>query len=196
MLLIDNYDSFTFNLVQAIEALGTRVEVVRNDEITAAAVIERAPAAIVLSPGPGRPEEAGVCPDLIRALADSDIGRRLPVLGVCLGQQVLALAAGGRVVEAREPVHGKTSQVEHDGDGIFGGLPSPFAAMRYHSLVVDPGTLPSAWRPTARSADGALMGIEHRERPWYGVQFHPESVLCPEGPRLLANFLTRCRRAA
>ena len=183
ILLIDNYDSFTFNLVQAIRGLNAEVEVVRNDEAQADELLERCPSAIVMSPGPGRPEDAGVCVELVQKKP------RLPVLGVCLGHQVLAHVDGGSVVPASTPRHGKTSAVDHDGTGIFAGLSRPFAAMRYHSLVVDEATLSADWMPKAHAEDGVLMGMCHGERSWWGVQFHPESVLCPEGPRLLGNFL-------
>ncbi len=183
ILLIDNYDSFTFNLVQAMRALDAEVEVIRNDEADADGLLARGPSAIVMSPGPGRPTDAGVCVELVRKEP------HLPMLGVCLGHQVLAQVDGGSVVPASTPRHGKTSTVDHDGNGIFAGLSQPFAAMRYHSLIVDETTLSGDWIPKAHSDDGVLMGMCHIERPWWGVQFHPESVLCPEGPKLLENFL-------
>lgn len=190
LLLVDNYDSFTFNLVQAFRSRGAEVEVVRNDHLTADELLDRCPAAIVLSPGPGRPEDAGVCLELVRRRPP------IPLLGVCLGHQVLAHADGGSVVSAPEPCHGKTSWVEHDDQGIFAGLSRPFAAMRYHSLMVDVATLPAWWRPVAESEDGVLMAMRHRDLPWWGVQFHPESVLCREGPRLMGNFLALVAEAS
>ncbi len=186
ILMIDNYDSFTFNLVQALRALaGDReeVEVVRNDVLSAAQVLARRPRAVVLSPGPGTPERAGVCVELIRAAAG------VPLLGVCLGHQALAVAYGGEVVRAGEPRHGKVSQVHHGGRGLFAGLPNPFPATRYHSLVARRETLPQELEVDAWTGDGIIMGVSHRREPHFGVQFHPESYLTPEGPRLLANFL-------
>lgn len=186
ILMIDNYDSFTFNLVQALRALaGDReeVEVVRNDVLSAAQVLARRPRAVVLSPGPGTPERAGVCVELIRAAAG------VPLLGVCLGHQALAVAYGGEVVRAGEPRHGKVSQVHHGGRGVFAGLPNPFPATRYHSLVARRETLPQELEVDAWTEDGIIMGVSHRREPHFGVQFHPESYLTPEGPRLLANFL-------
>jgi anthranilate synthase/aminodeoxychorismate synthase-like glutamine amidotransferase len=184
--MIDNYDSFTFNLVQEMLGAGVEVEVVRNDERPVDALLDRPWRGIVISPGPGRPEEAGICPELV--------ARRpaVPLLGVCLGHQVLGQAFGGRVERAPELVHGKTSDVHHDGVGIFAGLPSPFAATRYHSLAVVPDSLPPELEALAWTADGVLMGMRHRRLPYWGVQFHPESILTASGPRLLANFLALC----
>lgn len=186
ILMIDNYDSFTFNLVQALRALaGDReeVEVVRNDVLDAAQILARRPRAVVVSPGPGTPERAGVCVELLRAATG------VPVLGVCLGHQALAVAWGGEVVRAGEPRHGKVSQVYHAGRGLFAGLSNPFAATRYHSLVARRETLPPELEVDAWTEDGIIMGLSHRREPHFGVQFHPESYLTPEGPRLLANFL-------
>ena len=184
--IIDNYDSFTYNLVQALGHLGADLEVFRNDAIDAAALSRRQPAGVVLSPGPGRPESAGCCIEVVRSLGD-----RVPMLGVCLGHQAMAVAHGARVVRAGEVVHGKTAVVRHEGQGIFAGLPQEFEAARYHSLVVDPESLLPAWRIDATEPGGLVMAISHRQLPLYGVQFHPESIATPEGPRLLANFLER-----
>ncbi len=184
ILLIDNFDSFTFNLVQALGALGAELKVVRNDAITVAQVEVLRPDHIVISPGPCTPAEAGVSLDVIRTF-----GGRVPLLGVCLGHQCLGQVFGARVVRAPVPVHGKTAQVEHPGQGAFRGLPHPFTAARYHSLVVEREGLPECLEVTAWQ-DGLIMGLRHRELPGLeGVQFHPESFLTPEGPRLLANFL-------
>ena len=189
LLLIDNYDSFTFNLVQVFRSQGAQVEVVRNDEVRMTDIERMRPTSIVLSPGPGRPEDAGVCLDLARQ------GLGVPTLGVCLGHQVLAQAEGASIIAAHEPRHGKTSWIEHDGEGLCQGLDNPFEAMRYHSLVVDPDTLPAVWQPQAWSDDGVLMAMRHTTRPYWGVQFHPESILSPLGPHLLANFLTLAAQA-
>ena len=183
ILLIDNYDSFTFNLFHLLAQLGAASEVRRNDQVTVADALAMRPEAIVLSPGPCTPNEAGVCLDLVRAAGS------VPVLGVCLGHQAIGQAFGGQVVRAPEPMHGKTSLVRHDGTDMFAGLPSPFSVVRYHSLVVEPETLPASLVPTAWTEDGVLMGLRHRERPVYGVQFHPESILSEQGHALLANFL-------
>jgi len=186
ILMIDNYDSFTYNLVQMLAAAGARVEVVRNDAEPVDRLLARRPAGIVVSPGPGRPEGAGVCLELLARRPE------LPLLGVCLGHQAMGVAFGATVRRAAHLMHGKTSRVSHDGAGVFAGLPDPFEATRYHSLDVDPGTLPDELVPTAWSDDGTLMGVRHRELPWEGVQFHPESVLTASGPALLANFLRLC----
>jgi len=193
ILLIDNYDSFTYNLVQALGALGAEVETVRNDAVTPEEVEARAPEGIVISPGPCTPRESGVSNRVIRRLAG-----RVPILGVCLGHQCIAHAFGARVGRARRPMHGKTSEVRHDGSGIYGGLPNPFPAMRYHSLVVEESSLPAEFVVTARTADGEVMGLRHRLWPLEGVQFHPESYRTPAGPDLLRNFLKArgARRAA
>lgn len=186
ILVVDNYDSFTWNLVQLLAATGAAVEVVRNDAASAAELLARRPAGIVLSPGPGRPETAGVCMELLRQRPE------VPLLGVCLGHQALGVACGARCVRAPEVVHGKTSEIHHDGSGLFAGLPEPFAATRYHSLVLEPESLPAELRPVARTADGTLMAIAHRELPYHGVQFHPESFATAGGARLAGNFLALC----
>jgi anthranilate synthase component 2 len=184
ILMLDNYDSFTYNLVQELAEVGeVAIEVVRNDARKVDELLALEPRAVVISPGPGVPEEAGVSMELVRAAGD------LPLLGICLGHQALAAVHGGSVVRAAEPVHGKTSLVEHDGSGLFDGLTNPFEATRYHSLVVDRASLPARLELTAWTADETVMAIRDRERPHFGVQFHPESYLCGEGRRLLANFL-------
>ena len=185
ILVIDNYDSFTFNLVHYLEELGPQVEVVRNDRLTVAQALAMAPAAVLLSPGPCTPNEAGICLDLIAAAAD----RGLPLFGVCLGHQALGQAFQGRVVRAKEQMHGKTSPIFHNGHSVFAGLPSPFTATRYHSLIVDRASLPPVLEITAETADGTIMGLAHRDLPLHGVQFHPESIATEHGHRLLANFL-------
>jgi len=182
--VIDNYDSFVFNLVQILGALGEEIRVFRNDAIDADGLAALEPSALVLSPGPGRPEEAGVTIEAIRRLSS-----HIPTLGVCLGHQAIAAAFGGRVVRAEELRHGKASMVEHDGADLFAGIPSPFAAGRYHSLVAEGHTLPRELQVTAWTSAGMVMGLRHATRPLYGVQFHPESVLTPEGKRLLRNFV-------
>ncbi|MBZ5637347.1 MAG: aminodeoxychorismate/anthranilate synthase component II [Acidobacteriia bacterium] len=184
ILLIDNYDSFTYNLYQALRELGAAVVVRRNDEVDSAAVARLAPDRIVISPGPGRPEEAGEVLAILRAFAS-----RVPVLGVCLGHQALALAFGGRVVRARRTVHGKPSAVRHDGGGVYRGIENPFRGGRYHSLVVDRNALPFGFSITAEAEDGTVMGIRHASWPAEGVQFHPESVMTEHGGKLLRNFL-------
>jgi anthranilate synthase/aminodeoxychorismate synthase-like glutamine amidotransferase len=183
ILLIDNYDSFTFNLYHFLGDLGAVMEVRRNDALTVEEALALRPEAIVLSPGPCTPNEAGICLDLIAAAA----ARRLPVLGVCLGHQAIGQAFGAKVVRAPAPVHGKVWSVTHDGTDIFAGLPSPFRATRYHSLVVE--DLPEALIPTARTEDGLVMGMAHRELPLWGVQFHPESIASEHGHDMLRNFL-------
>jgi anthranilate synthase/aminodeoxychorismate synthase-like glutamine amidotransferase len=183
ILVVDNYDSFTFNLVQILATLDPDVVVVRNDALSVDEVLAKRPDRIVVSPGPGRPEDAGISCELI--------GRnvRIPLLGVCLGHQALGAVFGGRVSRARTLMHGKTSEIAHDGRGLFEGLPNPFAATRYHSLAVERDSVPADLRITATTADGTVMGLAHRTRPLAGVQFHPESILTPEGPKLLKNFL-------
>ena len=185
ILVIDNYDSFTYNLVQLLAALGAEVEVRRNDAISANDALALAPKGVVISPGPGTPEDSGVSRDVIRAAA----GARVPVLGVCLGHQAIADVYGGRICRAPVPVHGKTDDIVHDGRGLFAGIPSPFTATRYHSLCVEAESVPDVLEVQARTPDGLVMALTHRELPIFGVQFHPESVLTPEGTRLLANFL-------
>lgn len=183
VLLLDNRDSFVWNLAQAFLTLGARVEVVRSDALTVADIAARAPSALVLSPGPGRPEQAGVCLQALRAF-----GGRLPILGVCLGHQAIGVAAGGRVDRAA-PCHGRTSDVQHDGSGLFAGLPTPIAAARYHSLAVANDPWPRDLVRTAWTAEGVVMAVTHRRQPTFGVQFHPESFLTEDGDRLLARFL-------
>ena len=184
LLLIDNYDSFTYNLVQAFMVLGAEVIVHRNDAIDVDAARRMAPTHLCISPGPGTPRDAGVSMDMIRAVAG-----RIPVLGVCLGHQSIVEAFGGEVVRAGRLMHGKTSEIEHDGRGVFAGLPQPCVVGRYHSLIAAPASLPAVLEVTARTAQGEIMGVRHRELDVEGVQFHPESVLTPDGPRLMANFL-------
>lgn len=184
VLVIDNYDSFTYNLVQYIGELGAPVTVRRNDEVTVGDIKELTPQAIVLSPGPKTPLQAGVCNDVIRQL-----GPRYPILGVCLGHECIAQVYGASIGPAPELMHGKVSQVHHDGDPLFRGLPSPFTATRYHSLAVVPGTVPPVLRLIAWTDDGTVMGLRHQEHPVIGVQFHPESILTQGGKRMLENFL-------
>jgi para-aminobenzoate synthetase component 2 len=185
ILLVDNYDSFVFNLARYFERLGQATRVVRNDAIDADRVRAMAPEALVLSPGPCAPEQAGASLDLVR-----ELHREVPILGVCLGHQTIAAALGGRVVRAREPVHGRASDVFHNSHGVFTRLPNPLRACRYHSLVVEEATLPDELEVTARTADGVVMAIAHRRLPVVGVQFHPESILTDHGYELLAGFLT------
>jgi anthranilate synthase component 2 len=194
LLMIDNYDSFTFNLVQYLGELGAEVDVVRNDRASVEELLAREPAGVVISPGPGEPAGAGISVDAVRACAE----RALPLLGVCLGHQAIGAAFGGRIVRARSIMHGKVSRIEHDGRGIFAGIESPIEATRYHSLVVEAASCPDALEVTARTEDGEIMGLRHRELPIEGVQFHPESILTAEGKRLLGNFLAACgeKRAA
>jgi anthranilate synthase component 2/para-aminobenzoate synthetase component 2 len=184
LLLVDNYDSFTYNLVQAFLVLGADVLVHRNDAITVAQALALEPTHLCISPGPGTPRDAGVSIDMIRAFAG-----RIPVLGVCLGHQSIVEALGGDVVRAGRLMHGKVSMVEHDGRGLFAGVPQPFAAGRYHSLIAKPDTLPSVLEVSARTAEGEIMAVRHRELSVDGVQFHPESILTPDGPKLMGNFL-------
>jgi anthranilate synthase/aminodeoxychorismate synthase-like glutamine amidotransferase len=186
VLMIDNYDSFTYNLVQYLGELGAEVDVVRNDAITLDEIEARAPDHIVVSPGPCTPSEAGISVPLIQRFAG-----RIPILGVCLGHQAIGQAFGGRVVRAQRVMHGKLSPVEHDGDGVFEGLPSPFKATRYHSLAIERDSLPAALEVTATADDGEIMGVRHRTHAVEGVQFHPEAILTEHGKRLLANFLER-----
>jgi anthranilate synthase component 2 len=191
ILVIDNYDSFTWNLVQMLAVAGEPVEVVRNDAARVDELLARRPSGIVVSPGPGRPEGAGICVELIRRAA------RVPLLGVCLGHQALAYASGAVVARAGRQMHGKTSRIRHQDEAIFAGLPNPFEATRYHSLTVREDSLPPELRALAWSEDdGEVMGLCHRELPYYGVQFHPESILTTAGPHLVANFLELCRRRA
>jgi anthranilate synthase/aminodeoxychorismate synthase-like glutamine amidotransferase len=189
ILLIDNYDSFTFNLVQFFGDLGAECVVRRNDACSAAAALALRPEAIVLSPGPCTPNEAGICLDVVKLAA----AQNMPLLGVCLGHQAIGQAFGGNVVRAREPVHGKTSEVSHENSDIFAGLPSPFTATRYHSLIVQESTMPEALVATAWVADGTIMGLRHVSLPIYGVQFHPESIATAHGHDVLRNFLALAR---
>lgn len=184
LLLIDNYDSFTYNLVQAFLILGADVEVRRNDAIDIAAAEVLAPTHLCISPGPGTPQQAGVSIEMIR-----HFGGRIPVLGVCLGHQSITEAYGGVVIRAARQMHGKTSMIQHDGAGVFAGIPTPCEIGRYHSLIAQEAKLPAALAVTARTAEGEIMGLRHRELVVEGVQFHPESVLTPDGPAMLANFL-------
>lgn len=185
VLVVDNYDSFTYNLVQYLGELGAEVRVVRNDEATVEQIAALAPDRIVISPGPGRPEDAGVTMAVIERL-----GATTPILGVCLGHQAIGAVFGGSVVRATAPMHGKTSAIAHGGRGVFAGLDSPLVAARYHSLIVSNEGLPADLEVTARTVDdGAIMGLRHRQRPVEGVQFHPESILTGEGRRMLRNFL-------
>jgi anthranilate synthase component 2 len=186
--LIDNYDSFTFNLAHYLGALGADVSVWRNDEISVADVLSSRPDAIVLSPGPCTPNEAGVCLDLIRAASVST-----PMLGVCLGHQAIGQAFGGEVVRAPAPMHGKLSRISHNARGVFHGINAPFQATRYHSLIVDRATAPAELEITAETEDGLIMGVSHRKLPVHGVQFHPESILSEHGPLILQNFLDLAR---
>jgi anthranilate synthase/aminodeoxychorismate synthase-like glutamine amidotransferase len=187
ILVIDNYDSFTYNLVQYLGELGSEVRVVRNDAASIESISALQPARIVISPGPGRPEHAGITMDVI-----SQLGSSIPILGVCLGHQAIGAVFGGAVVRASTPMHGKTSTIEHDGQGVFAGIDGPFVASRYHSLVVSDDGLPNELEVTARTReDRTIMGLRHRQRPIHGVQFHPESILTGEGMRLLRNFLEK-----
>ena len=184
IFVLDNYDSFTYNLVQMLGALGAKLEVRRNDQITVSEIAALRPQGIVLSPGPGRPEDAGILVETIRSFAG-----KVPLLGVCLGHQAMGLVFGGKVVAAPSLVHGKATQVRHDGKSLFCGVPNPLDAGRYHSLVVEPQSLPAALEVSATTSDGIVMGMRHRKLPVEGVQFHPESILTPSGDLLLKNFL-------
>lgn len=189
VLVIDNYDSFVYNLVQCLGELGAEPLVHRHDRITVDAIADLGVDAIVISPGPGRPEDAGISLEVIRRF-----GADMPILGVCLGHQCIGQAYGGRVVRAPALMHGKTSWIHHRGVGVLAGLPDPFEATRYHSLVVERATLPDVLEVTAGTEDGTIMGLRHREHPVEGVQFHPESILTHAGPQLLANFLAAAAR--
>src|SRR3954466_11079375 len=185
VLVIDNYDSFTYNLVQYLGELGAEVRVMRNDAVVLDDIVAAQPDRIVISPGPGRPEDAGVTMSVIRSL-----GQRIPLLGVCLGHQAIGAVFGGAVVRAAAPMHGKTSTIEHDGRGVFSGLSGPFVASRYHSLIVEDASLPADLQVSARTKeDGVIMGLRHKRWPIHGVQFHPESILTGEGKTILRNFL-------
>lgn len=184
ILVIDNYDSFTYNLVQVMGEMGADLQVERNDQITVDEIRTMQPSHIVISPGPGDPDDSGVSLEVLR-----EMGATTPILGVCLGHQCIGQAYGGVVSRAPHLMHGKTSMVYHEGDGIFEGLPNPFEATRYHSLIVLGETVPDSLTVTARTDDGLIMGMQHKHFPVYGVQFHPESILTTHGPRLLKNFL-------
>jgi len=190
ILMIDNYDSFTYNLVQYLRMLGAEVDVVRNDRISLSEIQMKKMEGIVISPGPCRPEDAGICVEAIRALSG-----QVPILGVCLGHQAIAVAFGGKVVGAKHLMHGKVSTVTADGESVFRGIQSPFQAMRYHSLAVSREHLPPCLAITAEAEDGEIMGIRHREHLTEGIQFHPESIMTPVGKRLLRNFLDRAKAA-
>jgi len=186
VVVVDNYDSFVYNLVQELGELGADPVVFRNDAIDVGGILAERPDAVLISPGPGRPEDGGVSLETIRRLAGE-----IPILGVCLGHQCIGQAYGGEIVAAPHLMHGKTSEIHHDGEGLFAGLPNPFVATRYHSLVVRPDSVPAELEVTARSSDGVVMGLRHRTMAVEGVQFHPESVLTASGPALLDNFLAQ-----
>ncbi|HEV2103123.1 MAG TPA: aminodeoxychorismate/anthranilate synthase component II [Candidatus Acidoferrum sp.] len=185
ILLLDNYDSFTYNLAQYLGELGCQVEVHRNDRISVEQIAQRKPERIVISPGPCTPQEAGICVELIQKLAG-----KIPILGVCLGHQAIGAAFGGKIIRAPKLFHGKTSQIRHDGSGVFQGLPNPFTATRYHSLIVERKSLPAELQVNAETDEDIIMGMQHRQYPLMGVQFHPESVLTESGKQLLKNFLS------
>lgn len=188
LVLIDNYDSFTWNLVHYFGQLGPEVRVFRNDEITPEGVLALNPAGVVLSPGPCDPDRAGICLDMIGLAAE----KAVPLFGVCLGHQAIGQAFGGKVVRAPQPLHGKMSRIHHTGDSVFAGLPQDFLATRYHSLTVDPASMPNVLQVTARAEDGVIMGLAHRDLPIHGVQFHPESIASEHGLAMLANFVRVC----
>lgn len=184
ILLVDNYDSFTYNLYQYFSQIGNKVEVFRNDKIDLSEIKRLAPKGIILSPGPGRPEDSGVCIDILKELAG-----QLPILGVCLGHQAIGLVHGGKIVNAPNIMHGKVSLIEHDGKDIYKSLPSPFLATRYHSLVIQPESLPDVLEVSSKTEDGIIMGVRHKTKPHlYGVQFHPESIMTQNGLELVRNF--------
>jgi anthranilate synthase/aminodeoxychorismate synthase-like glutamine amidotransferase len=185
ILVIDNYDSFTYNLVQYLGEMGADLKVMRNDAVTLEEIRSLGPSHIVISPGPGTPDDSGVSLDVLAHLSG-----RMPILGVCLGHQAIGQVFGGVVRRAPRLMHGKTSLIYHQGEGIFAGMPDPFEATRYHSLMVEESTLPACLKVTARTVDGEIMGLQHRELPVFGVQFHPESILTEDGRRLLKNFIT------
>ncbi len=187
LVLIDNYDSFTWNLVHYFGMLGQQVEVIRNDEKSVAQVMALNPKGVVLSPGPCDPDRAGICLELIGAAAE-----KVPVFGVCLGHQAIGQAFGGKVVRAPKPLHGKLSRIKHDNTGVFAGLPQDFLVTRYHSLTVEPDSLPNSLRANAHAEDGVVMGLAHAALPIHGVQFHPESIASEHGLAMLANFLRQC----
>jgi anthranilate synthase component 2 len=185
LLIIDNYDSFTYNLFHYFSEVGAKVEVRRNDALNAEEALGLKPEGIVLSPGPCTPNEAGICLDIIKLAAE----RKMPLLGVCLGHQAIGQVFGGKVIRAPLPVHGKTDMIRHTNEGVFKGIPSPFKATRYHSLIVERETLPQTLKITAENNEGLIMGLQHKEKPIYGVQFHPESIASEHGHALLKNFL-------
>ena len=185
IVLIDNYDSFTYNLVQYLDELGAKTNVFRNDKITVNEVLDLKPSGIVISPGPSDPDNAGICMDMIKTAAEKD----LPLFGVCLGHQCMGQIFGGNVIRAPAPMHGKTSAMLHDGKSVFKGLPNPFEATRYHSLIVEKETLPDCFDITAHTEDGIIMGLAHKEKPLHGVQFHPESIATEHGHAMIQNFL-------
>jgi anthranilate synthase/aminodeoxychorismate synthase-like glutamine amidotransferase len=187
-LLIDNYDSFTFNLLHGLEEQGAACRVVRNDAMAVEELLSLEAEALVISPGPATPDDSGVCLDLVRAAAG-----RLPILGVCLGHQIIGQVYGGKVIRAPAPMHGKVSQITHDGAGLFAGVPSPLGVVRYHSLVVERATCPAELQPNAWTEDGLIMALQHRTLPIYGVQFHPESIASDHGSAMLANFVAIAR---
>jgi anthranilate synthase component II len=191
ILVIDNYDSFTYNLVHYVEGMGAPTDVARNDALTVADALAMQPAGVILSPGPCTPNEAGICLDLLRAAPDD-----LPIFGVCLGHQAIGQAFGGTVVGARAILHGKVSAIRHTGGGVFKDLPSPFTATRYHSLAVRRADLPDCLVVDAETEDGEIMGLHHRDRPIFGVQFHPESILSEHGHAMIGAFLQHCRAPA
>jgi anthranilate synthase component 2 len=192
LLMIDNYDSFTYNLVQYLGELGAEVDVFRNDAISARELRRRHPRGVVISPGPGEPADAGVSVEAVRTCAEA----RLPLLGVCLGHQAIGVAFGGRIAHARSIMHGKVSSIHHDGSGLFAGVENPFEATRYHSLVIAEDSLPAELVVTARTPDSEIMGVRHTDLPIEGVQFHPESILTRAGKHLLRNFLDLCGERA
>lgn len=185
ILMIDNYDSFTYNLVQYFGELGADLKIFRNDQITIEQVQKLRPHRIVISPGPGRPEGAGITVELIQAFSG-----KIPILGVCLGHQCMAYAFGGKIIRAKKLMHGKTSKISHDGRDLFKNVANPFEATRYHSLVIDKKTMPDCFEITAHTSDGEIMGIRHKKQAMWGVQFHPESILTVEGKKILKNYLT------
>ena len=190
IFVLDNYDSFTYNLVHLLYAIEPEITVKRNREVTVEQVLEMYPEAIILSPGPGRPANAGIMPELIRRAA----AKRIPMLGVCLGHQGIGEAFGAKVVSAKEIMHGKISEITHDGKGLFAGMSEPFKAVRYHSLALDAGTIPEEFEITCRTADGEVMGIRHKHQIIEGIQYHPESILTATGKRQLTNFMEMVRK--
>jgi len=191
ILIIDNYDSFTYNLVHYVEELGAQTQVHRNDALSVEAILAQNADGIILSPGPCDPDRAGICLELLRQAPDD-----LPILGVCLGHQAIGQVFGGKVVPAKSIMHGKTSQIHHDGSGIFAGIPNGFAATRYHSLAVERESLPKCLHISALTEDGEIMGLSHKEKPIHGVQFHPESIASDHGHQILQNFLNLCQKTA